>query len=155
TPIIFPRGSGISRGLMGAVKAIRLRSLRDLVHVLSVSQIPLVHHIGLDGLHVYFVPIALSSDSSVIYFYASQTPLEGGFLLFNNFTGEVTVSERWVSDSKHIVIPIVEVDGQNIFSEKILLKELLKTERKEQARQAQDERENREGRSLVPAEARR
>lgn len=138
---------------MGAIKAIQLRGLRDLVHVLSVSQIPLVHHIGLDGLHVYFVPIAISSDSSVIYFYATETPLKGGFLLFNNFSGEVTVSEQWVSDSKHTVIPIIEVDNQNIFPAKNFLKELLRVERKESTPLAQTgDGDSRESRSFIPVQ---
>lgn len=138
---------------MAAVKAIRLRSIRDLVHVISISQIPLVHHIGLDGVHVYFVPIAISSDSSVIYFYASENPLKGNFLLFNNFTGEVVVSEQWVSDSKHTVIPIIEVDSQNVFSEKVLFKELFRLERKVPASLVRSERaEGKAEPSPVPAE---
>ncbi len=114
---------------MALIKAIRLRSLRDLVHVLSVSQVPLVHHISLDSVHVYFVPMVIAGDSSVIYFYVSEAPLNGAFLAFNNFTGEVLVSERWLSDTRYTVIPIVEVDSQNLFPEKLLLKELSRTNR--------------------------
>uniref|UniRef100_A0A7C1T5M4 Cren protein n=1 Tax=Thermofilum pendens TaxID=2269 RepID=A0A7C1T5M4_THEPE len=109
---------------MAGVKTIRLKSVRDLVHVLGASQVPLVHHIQVDSSHVYFVPIVISSDSSVVYYYASETPLDGSFLLFDSFTGEVSVSKSWVSDSKYMLVPIVEVDSQNIIPEKLLLREL-------------------------------
>lgn len=126
---------------MAEVKAIRLKSLRDLVHVLTVSQVPLVHHVSLDGVHVYFVPMAISGDFSVIYFYASETPLDGGFLAFNNFTGEVIVAKEWLSDTKYTVIPIVEVDSQNVFPEKLLLKELSKPGRSTRATRPESARE--------------
>lgn len=109
---------------MAGVKMIRLKSVRDLVHVLGASQVPLVHHIQVDSSHVYFVPIVISSDSSVVYYYASETPLDGSFLLFDSFTGEVSVSKSWVSDSKYMLVPIVEVDSQNIIPEKLILREL-------------------------------
>uniref|UniRef100_A0A7C3WK63 Cren protein n=1 Tax=Thermofilum pendens TaxID=2269 RepID=A0A7C3WK63_THEPE len=114
---------------MAGVKMIRLKSIRDLVHVLGASQVPLVHHIQVDSSHVYFVPIVISSDSSVVYYYASETSLDGSFLLFDSFTGEVSISKSWVSDSKYMLVPIVEVDSQNIIPEKLLLRELSASKR--------------------------
>jgi len=102
----------------------RLKRLEDLIHVLNVVQVPVVHHLSLDSRHIYFVPFILSSDSSIIYFYENERRLEGKFLLFNNFTGEVDITDKWVSDTRFTIIPIIDVEWQNVFPEKQLLSEL-------------------------------
>ncbi len=107
-------------------KLIRLKRLIDLIHVLNVSQIPLVHHYQLNSTHIYFVPVTLGGEPSVIYYYETAQPLQGGYILFNNFTGEVLVSNAWASDSKYSIIPIIEVEHQSFFSEKELLSEIVK-----------------------------
>lgn len=106
------------------VRMIKLKKLEDLVHVLNTAQIPVVHHMSLDSRQIYFIPFILGADSSIIYFYENEKMLSGKFLLFNNFTGEITVSDKWTSDTRYTVIPIIEVDWQNVFPEKQILHEL-------------------------------
>jgi len=107
-------------------KLIRLKRLVDLVHVLNVSQLPLIHHYQLNGSHIYFVPVTLGGEPSVIYYYEAPQPLQGAYILFNNFTGEILISNTWASDSKFSIIPIIEVENQSFFSEKELISELAK-----------------------------
>lgn len=107
-----------------SVKLIRLKRLVDLVHVLSVSQIPLIHHYQLDSTHIYFVPAIGGGEPSVVYYYETPQPLQGAYILFNNFTGELLLSNEWLSDSKFTIIPVVEVEKQSFFSDKELLSEL-------------------------------
>jgi len=106
------------------IRLIRLKRLEDLIHVLNVVQVPIVHHLALDSRHIYFIPFFLSTDSSIIYFYENERRLEGKFLLFNNFTGEVDITDKWTSDTRFTIIPIIDVEYQNVFPEKQLLSEL-------------------------------
>lgn len=110
---------------------IRLKRLEDLIHVLNVVQVPIVHHLALDSRHIYFIPFFLSTDSSIIYFYENERRLEGKFLLFNNFTGEVDITDKWTSDTRFTIIPIIDVEYQNVFPEKQLLSELRNQHAKE------------------------
>ncbi|MGC9108355.1 MAG: hypothetical protein ACP5IE_09265, partial [Infirmifilum sp.] len=50
----------------------------------------------------------------------------GVYILFNNFSGEIILSNKWVSDSKFLIIPIVEVEAQSFFSPKEFLQEVRK-----------------------------
>lgn len=126
-----------------SVKLIRLKRLIDLVHVLSVSPLPLIHHYLLDSTHIYFVPVTLGGEPSVIYYYESPQPLQGIYVLFNNFTGELIVSNKWVSDSKFSIIPIVEVEAQSFFTPKEFIQEsrkyMPKIPRKENKRSGEEE----------------
>ncbi|AKG38042.1 MAG: hypothetical protein ACP5II_00240 [Infirmifilum sp.] len=109
-----------------SAKLIRLKRLIDLVHVLNVSPLPLIHHYTLESMHIYFVPVNLGGEPSVIYYYESPQPLQGVYILFNNFSGEIILSNKWVSDSKFLIIPIVEVEAQSFFSPKEFLQEVRK-----------------------------
>jgi hypothetical protein len=113
------------------IRMIRLKRLEDLIHVLNVVQVPIVHHLALDSRHIYFIPFFLSTDSSIIYFYENERRLEGKFLLFNNFTGEVDITDKWTSDTRFTIIPIIDVEYQNVFPEKQLLSELRNQHAKE------------------------
>lgn len=113
------------------IRLIRLKRLEDLIHVLNVVQVPIVHHLTLDSRHIYFIPFFLSTDSSIIYFYENERRLEGKFLLFNNFTGEVDITDKWISDTRFTIIPIIDVEYQNVFPEKQLLSELRNQHAKE------------------------
>jgi len=113
------------------IRLIRLKRLEDLIHVLNVVQVPIVHHLALDSRHIYFIPFFLSTDSSIIYFYENERRLEGKFLLFNNFTGEVDITDKWISDTRFTIIPIIDVEYQNVFPEKQLLSELRNQHAKE------------------------
>ncbi|MEZ0346537.1 MAG: hypothetical protein ABWK01_08315 [Infirmifilum sp.] len=106
------------------VRLIRLKRLIDLIHVLNVSQLPLIHHYTLDSTHLYFVPVTLGGEPSVIYYYESAQPLQGVYVLFNNFTGEIIVSNKWLSDSKYSIIPIIEVESQSFFTSKEFFNEI-------------------------------
>jgi len=113
------------------IRLIRLKRLEDLIHVLNVVQVPIVHHLALDSRHIYFIPFFFSTDSSIIYFYENERRLEGKFLLFNNFTGEVDITDKWTSDTRFTIIPIIDVEYQNVFPEKQLLSELRNQHAKE------------------------
>ncbi len=104
---------------MARPKTVKLKSLEDLIHVLSVAQIPLLHHVKVNSKHVYFVPIGVLGGVEIVYYVESNYPLSGRFVYYNTYTGDVTVSDYVTSDTRVMVVPIVEVEKHNLFQEKI------------------------------------
>ncbi len=100
-------------------KFIKLRDIKDLVNIVVTTQIPLIHHARIRGRHVYFVPFLPVGDSSIIYYVEREEPIKGSYLIYNNFDGSITYSDRILNDAKLSFIPVIEVEEQNILPEKI------------------------------------
>ncbi len=111
-------------------RVIKLKSIVDLVHVLNVSQLAIIHHIVVDSKHIYFIPTPCLGDSGVIYYYESEEPFNGRYIIFNKFTGEVGFSNNISGDSRLTYIPIVEVEKQNLFAEKVFVERKKKKAKK-------------------------
>jgi len=62
-------------------------------------------------------------DIGIIYYIELEKPLSGKFILYNTFTGEIRSSSVWTSDSRYMVVPIVEVEKHNLFAEKIFIED--------------------------------
>lgn len=122
-------------------KVVKLKYIEDLIHVLNVSQLPVIHHLSVDSRHVYFITVGMPGDVGIIYYVTREKPLLGKFILYNSFTGEIKTSSVWTSDSRYMVVPVVEVEKHNLFTEKIFIegdKEKNSTA-KETARRGKDE----------------
>ncbi len=113
-------------------KTVKLKGLEDLIHVLSVAQMPLLHHVAVDSRHVYFVPVGMIGDVEIVYYVESHYPLQKRFILYNTFTGEVRLSDYATSDSRIMVVPIVEVERHNLFQEKIFFNDDKKSKKKKE-----------------------
>jgi len=101
---------------------IKVKGVEDLVNVAMTTQIFVVHRISVDsGKSIYYVSLP-SYDSLAIYYCEVKDGSSGKYFLFNRFTGEVQISDRYVDDSKYIVIPIVEVVEQEIIPKEIIEK---------------------------------
>lgn len=108
---------------MSKPKTVKLKYIEDLIHVLNVAQLPIVHHVSVDSRHIYFIPIGMLGDIGIIYYIELEKPLSGKFILYNTFTGEIRSSSVWTSDSRYMVVPIVEVEKHNLFAEKIFIED--------------------------------
>ncbi len=127
---------------MTSPKTVKLKDIEDLIHVLNVAQLPLLHHVSVDSRHIYFIPMGIIGDVSIVYYVELEKPLTGKFILYNTFTGEIRPSSSWTSDSRYMVVPIVEVEEHNLFAEKIFFsnnKEKRKNKRVEKAKRKADE----------------
>lgn len=120
-----------SRTAMPHPKTVKLKGLEDLIHVLTIAQMPILHHVAIDSKHVYFVPVSMLGDIEIVYYVESPRPLKGRFILYNTYTGKVEVSDHATSDSRITVVPIVEVEKHNLFQEKIFLEEKERKKKKE------------------------
>ncbi|RLE60768.1 MAG: hypothetical protein DRJ35_02390 [Thermoprotei archaeon] len=108
---------------MSKPKTVKLKYIEDLIHVLNVAQLPIVHHVSVDSRHIYFIPVGMLGDIGIIYYIELEKPLSGKFILYNTFTGEIRSSSVWTSDSRYMVVPIVEVEKHNLFAEKIFIED--------------------------------
>jgi len=101
-------------------KAIKLKSLEDLVNIVVSAQIPLVHHLIVNDKHVYFLPFLSLGNVGIIYYLVTQQPLEGKFIVYNKFNGKISIEKEYKGgDTRLTHVPIIEVIDQNAFSHKI------------------------------------
>jgi len=105
--------------VMPELKKIKLRSFEDLVNIVIATQIPLVHHIALNEKHVYFLPFVGLGDFGIIYYFETNEPLKGKYIVYNKLDGKITLSSKINSDARLTFVPIIEVAEQNAFSLKI------------------------------------
>ncbi|MCS7105185.1 MAG: hypothetical protein NZ954_06450 [Thermofilaceae archaeon] len=104
---------------MAKPHTIKVKSMLDLANVAVAAQISLVHRLNIDSKSIFYIPFP-NYDSIAIYYYETEGQPKGRYLLFNRFTGEVQLSENYVNDSKYVLIPIVEVEEQEVLPKEIL-----------------------------------
>jgi len=100
---------------------VRVKELRDLVSVAVASQVYLLHHVELDGRHIYYVPFP-AYDTHIIYYYESRGKVKGRYVLLNKFTGDVALSDKMANDNRVMVIPVVEVVEQDLLPKELAKK---------------------------------
>ena len=111
---------------------IRVKSLQDLVNVAIAAQVFILHHVELNGKHVYYLPFP-SYDSHIIYYYESNEEVKGRYILFNKFTGSMEVSDWMSGDSRVLVIPVVEVLEQDVLPKNVGKKSKKEKKRKKRS----------------------
>ncbi len=116
------------------LRSIKLKRIEDLVNIAIASQIPVVHHLEIDRRHVYFVPLVGFSEISLIYYLELPEPVKGRYIVYNKFTGEISFSDKIVSDSRLSFLPIVEVEEQNAFSTRLFSQKKKKKHKEEKGR---------------------
>lgn len=96
------------------MKFIRLRSIRDLVMLVvsSPSMNVIQHHQSGEG-HIYYI-IGGTMSEVFLFFVREEKPLPGSFILYNNFSGDISYSDKLRTDPNITLIPIVEVSGQDV-----------------------------------------
>lgn len=109
---------------------VKVKGLEDLANIAMAAQLFLIHRVNIDTKSIYYVPFP-SYDAITIYYTEIDNKMIGKYLLFNRFTGEVQISDNYVNDSKHMVIPIVDVIEQEI-----LPKDLIEKDRKERKKRS-------------------
>jgi len=90
-----------------------------LVNIAVAAQISIIHHAKIKERHVYFIPFLPVGDSSIIYYVEFDEPLDCSYLIYNNFDGSISYSDKIRNDAKLLFIPIIEVVEQNILPEKL------------------------------------
>jgi len=103
-----------------SMKFVQLRSMRDLVMLVASSPaVNVIQHLSLGSAHLYFV-IAGTLREMFIYFVKVDEVVEGSFIIYNTYTGEISYSDRLRVEPNLTSIPIVEIENQNLLPEELL-----------------------------------
>ncbi|MEM4727772.1 MAG: hypothetical protein QXD04_05935 [Candidatus Bathyarchaeia archaeon] len=91
-----------------------MRSIRDLVMLVASSpSMNVIQHFESGGVHIYFI-IGGTMSEVFLFFVREDKPLPGSFIIYNNFSGDISYSDRLRTDHNIRSIPIVEVSSQDI-----------------------------------------
>jgi hypothetical protein len=102
------------------MKYVQLQSLRDLVmFVASSSTMNVIQHLPSDGTHLYFI-IGGTLREIFLYFIKTEEALDGRFVVYNTYTGEIEFTERLRTDPNLTSIPIVEIKNQDLLPAELL-----------------------------------
>lgn len=105
---------------MKAMKFVQLRSLRDLVMLIASSPtMNVAQHFQSGDMNLYFV-IGGTLKETFLYFVKEPKSVQGSFIIYNTYSGEITFSDRLRTEPNVSSIPIVEIQNQNILPEELL-----------------------------------
>jgi len=98
---------------------IKVRSVDDIVNLVLAAQILLIHRVSADSKSILYVQLPVY-NSLAIYYCMVDENVKGKYVLYNRFTGEVQISEKFVNNSKLIVIPIVDIMEQEMLPKELI-----------------------------------
>jgi hypothetical protein len=102
------------------MKYVQLKSLRDLVMLVASSPtMNVIQHIQNGGSHLYFI-IGGTLSEIFLYFVKEKTPIDGRFITYNTYTGDLGFSERLLHEPNLNSFPVVEIENQDLLPEELL-----------------------------------
>ncbi|EMR73184.1 hypothetical protein MCGE09_00021 [Thaumarchaeota archaeon SCGC AB-539-E09] len=102
------------------MKFVQLKSLKDLVMLVASSpSMNVVQHLQNGGVHMYFI-IGGTLSEIFLYFVKESISLEGEFITYNTYTGEIGFSEKLLHEPNLNSFPVVEIENQDLLSEELL-----------------------------------
>jgi len=102
------------------MKFVQLKTVRDLVMLVASSPATnVIQHLENKGKHVYFV---IGGTLSEVFTYLVQLdePIEGNFITYNSYKGEVGSSEKIASVPNMNSFPIIEIENQTLIPDEML-----------------------------------
>lgn len=102
------------------MKFVQLDSLRDLVMLVASSPtMNVIQHLQSGASHLYFI-IGGTLREIFLYFVKEEKAIEGLFVVYNTYTGEISFSERLRTEPNLTSIPVVEIRNQDLLPEELL-----------------------------------
>lgn len=102
------------------MKFVHLKSLRDLVMLVASSPtMNVIQHLQNKSSHLYFI-IGGTLSEIFLYFMKEDDAIEGDFITYNTYTGEISTSDRIVREPNLNSFPIVEIENQDLLPEELL-----------------------------------
>jgi len=102
------------------MKLVQLKSLRDLVMLVASSHsMNVIQHVEISGRPLYFI-IGGTLSETFLYYVREEKAVQGKFVVYNTFTGEISFSEKMKTEPNLSSIPLVEIERQEIFTEELL-----------------------------------
>ena len=104
------------------MKFVHLKSLRDLVMLVASSPtMNVIQHLKNGGSHLYFI-IGGTLNEIFLYFVKQEEAVEGGFITYNTYTGEIGASDKLLHEPNQSSFPVVEIENQDLLPEDLLSK---------------------------------
>lgn len=102
------------------MKFVQLKSIRDIVMLVASSPASnVVQHMESNGENLYFV-IGGTLSEVFLYFVKINKPLEGSFITYNSYTGEIGYSEKVVTEPNVSTFPVIEIQSQDLLPADVL-----------------------------------
>ena len=102
------------------MKFVQLKDIRDIVMLVASSPASnVIQHMENKGDHLYFV-IGGTLSEVFLYFVKTSEALEGSFITYNSYSGEIGYSEKVMHEPNMNTIPVVEIINQDILTEDVL-----------------------------------
>ena len=104
------------------MKFVQLKSLKDIVMLVASSPATnVIQYLENHGDHMYFV-IGGTLSEVFLYFIKQEEKIEGDFITYNAYTGEIGFSKKFVSEPNLSSFPIVNIINQDLLTKDILEK---------------------------------
>ena len=98
------------------MKFVQLKTIRDLVMLVASSPAAnVIQHLENSG-HIYFV-IGGTISEVFMYLVKQDEPLEGNFITYNSYSGEIGTSEKLSTEPNQNSFPVIEITKQDLISE--------------------------------------
>ncbi len=105
---------------MKDMKFVQLDSLRDLVMLVASSPtMNVIQHLESGEKHLYFI-IGGTLREIFLYFVSEDSAIEGSFVIYNTYSGEITFSDRLRTEPNLSPIPVVEIKNQDLLPDDLL-----------------------------------
>jgi hypothetical protein len=102
------------------MKFVQLKDIRDIVMLVASSPSSnVIQHMENEGDHLYFV-IGGTLSEVFLYFVKTSEALDGSFITYNSYSGEIGYSEKVMHEPNMNTIPVVEILNQDILTEDVL-----------------------------------
>ena len=102
------------------MKFVQLKNIRDLVMLVASSPATnVIQHLDNNGKHVYFV-IGGTLSEVFTYLVRLDKPIEGNFITYNSYKGEIGSSEKIATEPNMNSFPVIEIQNQTLIPKEML-----------------------------------
>ena len=96
------------------MKFVQLKSMRDLVMLVASSPtMNVIQHLPNGESHIYFI-IGGTLSEIFLYFIKEEEGIDGSFITYNSYTGEIGTSEKLLHEPNINSLPVVEITNQDL-----------------------------------------
>ena len=108
--------------MLKAMKFVQLGTIKDLVMLVASSpSMNVIQHLNNNGEHMYFI-IGGTINEIFLYLVKVKEKLEGRFITYHTYTGEIGSSEKLMHEPNLSSFPIVDIINQDLLPDELLSK---------------------------------
>jgi len=104
------------------MKFVQLAEIRDIVMLVASSPTTnVIQHMKWNDKHLYFI-VGGTLSQVFLYFVKLDEEIDGSFIIYNSYSGEISVSDSFNNDPNMNSFPIIEIKNQDLLPEDVLAK---------------------------------